>query len=162
MSPRRRARSGQHGKGSENTTLTVRDGYMASRQSVNVFTKADLVSDTSWTGSMKDQELERLNRRLDGLFADLIEYFRREIPRFRTVVTSVVSGDSDERVGVDVCYANPATGPLAAMPNPSFEPTRLRRQRKPGLVLRTLSQSGLTPPASVGGSAQTFIGATRR
>ncbi|MDG4562468.1 MAG: 50S ribosome-binding GTPase [Candidatus Competibacter sp.] len=72
------------------------------KSAVLVFTKADLVSDTSWTGSMKDQELERLNRRLDGLFADLIEYFRREIPRFRTVVTSVVSGDSDERVGVDV------------------------------------------------------------
>jgi hypothetical protein len=58
--------------------------------------------------------------------------------------------------------AGQSSSPLCAVgPNPSLEPTRYGRQCKPGLRYSvTLSQSGLTLPASARGSART-LGPTR-
>jgi Double-GTPase 2 len=80
------------------------DGARSLRRktAVLVYTKADAVLDINATAGTRTRELERLKSKLDEKFADLIQYFRQTTPRFKTVLTSVVAKDSDERVGVDV------------------------------------------------------------
>lgn len=70
------------------------------KTAILVYTKADVLVDLSYPTATRDKDLARLKARLDDRFSDLIQYFKQATPRFRTVLTSVLAKDSDERVGV--------------------------------------------------------------
>jgi predicted YcjX-like family ATPase len=71
------------------------------KSAVLVYSKADVVLELAQKGSLRDYQAKQLKSSLDEQFRDLIEYFQRSIPTFKTVVTSVLDTDSERRLGID-------------------------------------------------------------
>jgi hypothetical protein len=79
------------------------DGARSLRRkaTILVYTKADVLLDVRMLKKDRMFALEELKMKLDIMFADLINYMCQSAPRFRTVLTSVVARNLEERVGVE-------------------------------------------------------------